>query len=211
MMTISPPHPTTNQGLFARIWHAPLTFWLLLALPAIPMLFSMADGSYRGVIHGSGEFAARFTIFAMVLTPLVMLFPQTRALRWLMKRRRHIGVAAFGYAALHTLAYLLHEANLSAIINDIAKAGIWTGWLAFLIFVPLALTSNDWSLRRLGTWWKPLQRWTYAAALMTVAHWFFLEYEIGPALVHFGPLAALEVYRVVATRRRRASRAAIPA
>jgi methionine sulfoxide reductase heme-binding subunit len=186
----------TAQNPLIRIWNSPWIFWLLLAIPAVPMALNLFGGEYRHALRESGEFAARFTIFAMVLTPLVMLFPKTRALRWLMKRRRYIGVAAFGYAALHTLAYVLKEGTLARILAELPQPGIWLGWLALLIFIPLAFTSNDASLRFLGATWKTLQRLVYPAALITVAHWYFLEYEIGGALAHFGPLAALEIYRV---------------
>jgi methionine sulfoxide reductase heme-binding subunit len=192
-----------------RIWDHPWTFWLLLSLPALPMIYSLImSENMRRVLHPSGEFSVRFLVIAMALTPLIMLFPKVRALRWLMKRRRYIGLAAFGYAAIHTLAYLLHEANMSAVVADLAKTGIWTGWLAFLIFVPMALTSNDASVQRMGSGWKSLQRLVYPAALLTAAHWYFLEYEIGGALVHFLPLLALEAYRVWKVNAVRSARAA---
>jgi len=62
----------------------------------------------------------------------------------------------------------------------------------------LALTSMDYFVRKMGTWWKWLQRWTYAAAVLTLVHWAALHDWNGaaPALVHFGPLIALEAYRV---------------
>ena len=143
-----------SPSLPSRIWNSPYTFWLLLALPAIPMLINLAEGSLRGVLHPSGEFSARFMIIAMMLTPLVMLAPNVRAFRWLMARRRAIGVAAFAYAALHTLAYVLREGTLAKIIAELPQPGIWTGWLAFILFVILAVTSNDASLRWLKTSWK---------------------------------------------------------
>ena len=113
-----------------------------------------------------------------------------------MRRRRHLGVAAFGYAALHTLYYVIDLGTLSAVIADIAKFCIWTGWLAFIIFVPLAITSNNASIRKMGRSWKTLQRFIYPAAVATLIHWIFLHYNVGPAMIHFVPLAALELYRV---------------
>jgi hypothetical protein len=61
-----------------------------------------------------------------------------------------------------------------------------------------SLTSMDYFVRKMGTWWKWLQRWTYAAAVLTLVHWAALHDWNGtaPALVHFGPLIALEAYRV---------------
>lgn len=59
------------------------------------------------LLHPSGEFAARMMIIAMMITPLVMLFKGWRDPRWLMKRRRYLGVAASGYAPLHPLLHLV--------------------------------------------------------------------------------------------------------
>ncbi len=189
-------NPIPQTPLLSRIWNAPPTFWLLLSLPAFPMLASLADGEYRHLLHPSGEFSARFMIIAMMLTPLMMLLPKVRAIRWLMHRRRHIGVAAFAYAALHTLAYVLHEETLQKIIGELPEPGIWTGWLAMLLFLALAITSNDAALRFLGTLWKPLQRLTYAAAVLTLAHWIFVSHEMGGIIVHSTPLVLLTLYRV---------------
>lgn len=176
---------------------SPYTFWALLALPSVGMISSaLVGGDLEPLLHPTGEFAARFMIIAMILSPLRMLFPKSNALFWLMRRRRYLGVAAFGYAALHTLYYVIDLGSLSAVIADIAKFGIWTGWVAFVIFVPLAMTSNNTSVRRLGRSWKTLQRFVYPAAVATLLHWIFVQNNIGPALVHFVPLAVLEMYRI---------------
>jgi len=114
-----------------------------------------------------------------------------------MSRRRYFGVAAFGYAMLHVIFYVIDLGTLSEVLVDALKLSIWTGWVAFLIFVPLALTSNDFAVKKLRQAWKPVQRWVYVAAVFTLAHWIFLEYELGAALVHFVPLAVLEGYRLV--------------
>ena len=81
---------------------------------------------------------------------------------------------------------------------DLPKFYIWTGWIAFLIFVPLAITSSDYFVRKMGRTWKTLQRWTYAAAVLTLLHWAALHDwgGLAPALVHFVPLGLLEGYRV---------------
>jgi sulfoxide reductase heme-binding subunit YedZ len=135
-------------------------------------------------------------ILAMMVTPLVMLLGASGFTRWLMRQRRYLGVAAFGFAALHTVFYLAAEGTLAKILGEALEPGILTGWLAFLIFVPLAVTSNDASVRALGRWWKPLQRWVYPAAVLTLAHWLLVSHGIGGALVHFAPLAVLEAYRI---------------
>ncbi|MFC5586121.1 sulfite oxidase heme-binding subunit YedZ [Nitratireductor kimnyeongensis] len=190
----------------------PYAFWVLLSLPVIPMLLGLGSGdleAVRNVLHPSGEFAARFMIISMMITPLMMLFKDWRWPRWLMKRRRYLGVAAFGYAALHTVLYLVDEGVVAFTGSELSKLYIWTGWLAFLILVPLAVTSTDGWVRKLGSTWKSLQRLVYAAAVLTLLHWAALHDwgGIGPALVHFGPLALLEAYRVWWKMNRRRMRA----
>lgn len=179
---------------------SPYWLWLVLALPALTMVspfFANDTGALRGVLHGSGEFAARFMIISMMATPLMMLTKGSRFARWLRANRRYFGVAAFAYAAVHTAAYVMGEATLAKILDEATRFDMATGWLAFAIFIPLAATSMDYAVRKLGTWWKPLQRWTYAAAVLTLLHWASLHgwEHPGAALVQFAPLVALEAYR----------------
>jgi len=126
-----------------------------------------------------------------------------------MKRRRYLGVAAFFYALAHTVLYLIDEGAIAFTGNEVSKLYIWTGWIAFLIFVPLAVTSTDAWVRRLGRSWKKLQQFVYAAAILTLIHWAALHDwgGVGAALVHFAPLAVLEVYRLWSTQQRRRQRA----
>jgi methionine sulfoxide reductase heme-binding subunit len=147
------------------------------------------------LLHPTGEFAARFMLIAMMITPLRMLFPTSRIMRWLVARRRHIGVAAFFYALLHTVLYVLDMSSVQAMLAEFWALGIWTGWLAMLMFLPLGLTSNDWSVRGLGLRWKTLQRLVYGASVATLLHWIFVHNNVGAALVHFAPLALLTAYR----------------
>lgn len=171
-------------------------FWLILAIPAIPMTIALLGGAdFHRLLHVTGEFSARFMIVAMLLSPLRLIFKKARWIGWLLQRRRAIGVAAFFYALAHTVLYILDMASLSAILEELGILGIWTGWVAFLIFIPLAITSNDLMVRALKSNWKLLQRFVYVAAVFTLLHWIFVHNHIGPALVHFVPLALLEAYR----------------
>lgn len=180
---------------------SPYWLWAVLALPAMGMIspfFEEETRALRGVIHGSGEFAARFMIISMMATPLLLLTKGSRFARWLRANRRYFGVAAFGYAVLHTLAYVLVEGTVDKVLAEATEFDMLTGWLAFFIFIPLAATSMDYAVRRLGTWWKPLQRWTYGAAVLTLLHWASLHNwgSWPPAAVHFAPLALLTLYRL---------------
>jgi len=172
-------------------------------------LTSGAPDAVKTLLHPTGEFAARFMIIAMMITPLMMLFRDASWPRWLMKRRRYLGVAAFFYALAHTVLYLVDEGAIAFTGDEVSKLYIWTGWIAFLIFVPLAVTSTDAWVRRLGRSWKKLQQFVYAAAILTLIHWAALHDwgGVGAALVHFAPLAVLEVYRLWSTQQRRRQRA----
>lgn len=180
----------------------PYWLWLVLAIPAIGFtgaLINSPDPKIIGeLLHPTGEFSARFLIIAMLASPLVLIFKGRSFPRWLQKNRRYFGVAAFGYALFHTILYLIDKGAIGPILSDAPNFAIWTGWVAFLIFVPLAITSTDRFVRKLGRRWKTLQRTTYMAAVLTLLHWAALHEwgGVGPALVHFGPLAALEAYRL---------------
>ncbi|MEL6588165.1 MAG: hypothetical protein AAFQ50_16205 [Pseudomonadota bacterium] len=115
------------------IWDHPFTFWALLSLPAIRMALGLTSGdpeAIKNLLHPTGEFAARFMILAMMITPLAMLFRKASWPRWLMKRRRHLGVAAFLYALAHTMLYLVDEGVAALTFGEVSKLYIWTGWLA---------------------------------------------------------------------------------
>jgi sulfoxide reductase heme-binding subunit YedZ len=172
--------------------------WALLAIPAVLMLradLTAADIWPGDLLHPSGEWSARLIIFALMLTPLSMIFRGRRWIQWLLRRRRAFGVAGFAYALLHLLFYLLDMESVANILAEIGAIGIWTGWVAFFLFLPLALTSNDRSMRALKAGWKRVQRLAYPAAILTLVHWMFVHDDVLAALVNFAPLAALELWR----------------
>jgi len=136
-------------------------------------------------------------IVALSLTPLAMLMPRARPVAWLLARRRAFGVAAFGYAMLHLYFYVREMETLANILAEVALLGIWTGWVAFALMLPLALTSNDAAVRRLKSAWKKLQRLVYPAALLTLVHWIVVHDALVSALIQVTPLILLETYRLV--------------
>ena len=180
-----------------------LTFWTLLCLPALLMLrpYFFGDLIAMDMLHPTGEWSARFMIAAMVLSPLLSLLGPRPWLSWLIRRRRALGVAAFGYAALHLVFYIIDMGNLDDILAEFLALGIWTGWAAMLLFVPLAVTSNDASMRALKAGWKRVQRLVYPAAVLVLVHWIFIHNNLGPALVHFIPLVLLVAARYFLPRR----------
>jgi sulfoxide reductase heme-binding subunit YedZ len=172
--------------------------WFLLALPFLWMTnaFRAGDLFYGEIIHESGEFSARLLMLTMAITPLRLMFSDAAWPNWLLHQRRYFGVAAFGYAALHTLVYLNHKGSAGLVVEEAVEFSMWTGWLALAIFLALAATSNDVSVRRLRRRWKKLHRWVYAAALLTFAHWIFVAFDFIPGLIHFLLLLLLESYRL---------------
>ena len=161
------------------------------------MLFGYQNGVVTAIdlLHPTGEWSARLMIVAMMLSPLVAIFGPRRWLIWLVRRRRALGVAAFVYAALHLIFYIIDMGNLSQILAEFWALGIWTGWAAMLLFVPLAMTSNDASMRALKAGWKRLQRLVYPTAILVLVHWIFIDNDLVPALVHFIPLTLLVAAR----------------
>jgi sulfoxide reductase heme-binding subunit YedZ len=179
--------------------------WLFLSIPAIAFTFGGITGnlSAHNALHPSGEMSARLLIVTMLASPLRTLLPNAQWVSWLMRRRRDLGVAAFAYAILHTVFYLIDLGALKAVIAELGKVAIWTGWLACLIMLPLAMTSSDVAVRRMGgRRWKALHRWVYPAAVLTVAHWAFIAGGIAAVTVHFLPLAVLLVLRWYWQKRR---------
>jgi len=174
--------------------------WIVLANPGMFAIFQFFKGSaeYGMLMHLTGEFAGRFLVISLIATPIAMLFPKGRISKWLVRNRRFFGLSAFAYTLLHTIFYLLEE-SFSKILEEFFQVGMITGWIAFFIFIPLAFTSTDAAVKRMGVNWKRLQRWVYLAAVMTFFHWALVKPDHphwGPALFHFTPVILLSLYRL---------------
>ncbi len=171
--------------------------WLVLVAPAVLMTIGYVSGRSEAIdlLHPSGEFSARLMILAMMIGPLISIFGNKGPLVWLMQRRRNLGVAAFGYALLHLIFYVIDMGTLKDIVAEITALGIWTGWLATIAMMIPAIISNDAAVRAFKRRWKQIQQLAYAAAVLTLAHWVFIDNDLGPALVHFVPLALLNAAR----------------
>ena len=182
-----------------RMSAAKKMLWAVLAVPVAVELYRVAtvpDIWPGDLLQPTGEWSARMIIIALMLTPLGQLFPANRAVRWLVRHRRAFGVAAFGYAVLHLLLYVLDMASVAAMLAEIGAPGIWTGWLAMLCLVPPALASNEASMRLLRRNWKRVQRLAYPAAILTLIHWMLVHDGMTSALVQFAPLMLLQALRL---------------
>jgi sulfoxide reductase heme-binding subunit YedZ len=176
--------------------------WLLLSAPLVILINGYAADRifYGEIVHASGEWSARLLLVALAASPMRLLFPYAGWTRWLMRNRRYFGVATFFYALLHTIVYVGRQATVSKVVEDSLSFEMWTGWLALLLFFLLALTSNDYSVRRLRSAWKKLHRWVYAAAILSFLHWIFIAFNFIPGVVHLSVLIALQSIRVVKSR-----------
>jgi len=176
------------------------------ALPG-PYLFYMGVTGGLGVEpikaleHALGEWALQFLIAGLAVTPL-----RRRLGVNLMKFRRAIGLLSFYYICLHLLVWLLLDVQIPAQIwADIVKRPYITiGMAGFLLLLPLAATSNNLSVRRLGPAWRRLHRLVYPAVLLGAVHFVMLRkgLQIEP-LIYLALILALLALRLPARRRAR--------
>lgn len=146
----------------------------------------------------SGILSGWFIALALMVTPLMLVFGP---LPWLRRRRRYLGVAGFGYGLLH-LGFWLAHASIGSFLRSFIRPEVVTGWIALAIFVPLAWTSTDRAVRRLGPRWKVLQRWVYPAAVLTYVHWLMTTENMPLAIASGLPLMLLTVWRLLRRRNR---------
>jgi sulfoxide reductase heme-binding subunit YedZ len=126
------------------------------------------------ITFATGLATLRLLIISLAITPVRRLSPR---LGWLIKFRRLLGLFAFFYATLHLLTYVALYAgfDVNAMAADIAKRRyITAGLTAWLLLLPLAATSTNWAIRKLGgKRWNRLHRLVYVAAVCAVIHYWW--------------------------------------
>lgn len=178
-----------------------LLVWALMSAPALAWFVSLVrhgTAMTSDALNPTGALSAILFIMALLATPLRRIWPRGPVAHWLLRNRRYLGVASFGYALLHTLFYLLDAGSAAKVLAQLPRLDIWSGWVSLLIMAPLALTFSDAWVRRLGPRWKSLQRWAYAAALLGLLHAVSLNDWDDPwePLIVSAPLIALQVWRM---------------
>lgn len=173
--------------------------YLLGVLPA-PWLFYQALTGGLGVEpiealeHRYGELALQLLIAVLAISPLRRFLGLN-----LLKFRRAIGVLTFTYVSLHLLVWLVLDVQVpSQIWADIVKRPyITVGMAAFVLMLPLAVTSNNLSVRKLGSRWRSLQRLVFPAAVLGGLHYIMLAkgFQIEP-LVYLSLIVGLLLLRV---------------
>ena len=145
--------------------------------------------------HRLGLWALRMLMLALAITPLRQLTGQSVLVRF----RRMIGLYAFAYASLHLSAYLVLDLRgyWAQIFEEIAKRPyITVGFAAWLLLVPLAITSTQGWIRRLGRNWVRLHKLVYAVGVLAVLHfWWLVKSDIREPALYAAIVAVLLGWR----------------
>lgn len=183
-------------------WRSKYILWAFLCLPGLMFTIGLFNGrmDYDKIMHATGEFSGRFLMFSLIATPLVMLMPKFKFPKWLSRNRRYFGVAAFGYGLYHLIAYFV-EVPSNQVMAEFFQIGLLTGWIAFIIWVPMTITSTDGWVKSLKNRWKKIHNWGYLAALLAYLHWALIHDHWAPALVHATPVLLLQLYRWIRVSR----------
>jgi methionine sulfoxide reductase heme-binding subunit len=158
-------------------------------------------------LRATGTMALLFLAMSLTVTPARRLL----GLPWLNKTRRMLGLISFAYACLHVTMYLTldQSLNLVAIASDaVTRPFIMFGMLAFGLLVPLAWTSTDRAIRRLGKRWGQIHKRVYIVAVAACVHfWLEVKADTTKPLVFAVIFGALLFYRFVVRDLPRGSRA----
>jgi len=180
-----------------------LPSWVVYVLGALPPLWFLYLGltgglgpePIRELEHRLGESALQMLIAVLCITPL-----RNRLGLNLIRFRRAVGLVAFSYVALHLAVWLFLDVGIwSQIWADILKRPYITiGMVAFVLMLPLAITSNNASLRKLGAAaWRKLHRLTYPVVLLGALHFVMVVkgWQVEP-FVYLGIVVVLLLLRV---------------
>ena len=176
--------------------------WLvyIVGLIPVPLFLYLAQTGGLGrepikaLEHELGELALKLIIVGLAITPLRKIVGLN-----LIKFRRAIGVLAFTYVALHLLVWLVLDVGiLSQIWADILKRPYITiGMVGFVVMIPLAVTSNNWSVKRFGVKWRRLHQLTYVAAALGGVHFIMIAKGIQlEPLIYMAVILCLLAYRL---------------
>ncbi len=165
------------QKLNRALRHLPVwAVWLAGLVPLALLVWDTLQGQLgvdpvRDIEHRLGRTAIYFLIATLAVTPLLRL---TRVN--LMRFRQALGLICFTYLLCHLAAWVVFDMGLlwGQIVKDVVKRPyLIFGMIAFLMLLALAVTSNRWSIRRMGANWRRLHRLIYPAAVLGAVHWLW--------------------------------------
>ena len=189
------PQPATLRVVKAVAFA--LALLPLARLVAAYFLDRLGANPIELITRSTGTWTLTFLMITLAVTPLRRM----TGWHWLLKLRRMLGLFAFFYACLHFTTYIWFDQffDWPAIWKDILKRRfIWIGFSAFVMLIPLALTSNNAAVRRLGApAWQRLHRLVYVIAICGVIHyWWLVKKDVTQPMIYAGVLAALLGYRI---------------
>lgn len=176
--------------------------FILCLFPFAALLYQAIGGQLgpdagKELVLETGEWALRFLLLTLAVSPLRQLTGKAQLLRV----RRMLGLFAWFYASMHlmsVLTYLLGWSWLIFLEEFAERPYMALGIVAWLLMVPLGLTSNRWSQRQLGRKWKYLHRLIYPIGLLACAHFVWLvRSDFGEALVYSIVLLILLGFRLL--------------
>ncbi|MBI3757775.1 MAG: sulfoxide reductase heme-binding subunit YedZ [Deltaproteobacteria bacterium] len=204
---------TTVKKTPPHLWLAPAVFVGSLT-PAAALLIRALRGELGAnpipqMLNQLGLVTLIFLVAALACTPLKTLFGWT----WPIRLRRMLGLYAFFYAMLHVSTYtgLDQFFDWQAILADVTKRKfIFVGFTAFVLLIPLAVTSTNAAVKRMGyARWKQLHRLAYVAPLFGVIHFTWrVKKDVSEPTLYAIVLGALLLIRVVTYARSRLSSSA---
>jgi sulfoxide reductase heme-binding subunit YedZ len=181
--------------------------WMLFGLSLLPLLRLIALGFQDRLSANPIEFITRatgdWTLYFLCLTLAVTPLRRLTGLNALIRFRRMLGLFTFFYASLHFLTFIWfdHFFDLAEMTRDVLKRPfIAMGFSAFMLLVPLALTSNDFMLRKLGRRWSLLHRLIYLVAILAILHFWWMragKHNFAEPLVMGAVVAALLGLRLI--------------
>jgi sulfoxide reductase heme-binding subunit YedZ len=178
-------------------------FFIAALIPLGRLIFlAYSDGlganPIEFITRSTGTWALVFLCITLAMTPLRLL---TGSSVWI-RMRRMFGLFCFFYASLHFGIWFLLDQNLDiqAMIHDVLKRPFITmGFLTLLLLTPLAITSNQWSVRKLGKRWTLLHKTVYVLAITAIAHYWWHKAgknDLQTVSIYAGIVIALLLTRV---------------
>jgi sulfoxide reductase heme-binding subunit YedZ len=183
---------------------------LIFVNAVVPLALLLWDAYFHHLGANPVEFATRttgmLTLIFLLLSLTVTPVRKLTGWNWLGKFRRMLGLYAFFYGFLHLMTYIWFDRffNLKSAVGDIAKRPfIAVGFASFLIMIPLAVTSTNKMLKRLGgKRWNRLHKTVYVAAILGALHYYMLvKSDTRLPLAFAFVLAILLGYRIYAANR----------
>lgn len=178
----------------------PVVF-LLSLLPLLILIYRGFDdrlgaNPVEELTHQTGLWGLYFLLFTLSVTPLRKI----TGAKWLIQLRRMLGLFAFFYASLHLLVYVWIDQYFtwSAIVEDVLKRPyITVGFGAWLLLLPLALTSTKAAMKSLGKNWKRLHQLVYLVVAMVILHFVWLvKADYAEPLIYFSVYILLMLTRM---------------